>query len=62
MGITVSIEPTGVKYLHKKAREFDIGVYFESNGHGTILTKPAVLQALKQSHERLFLFLSLANQ
>ncbi len=34
------IEPlmvsTGVKYLDKAARQFDIGVYFEANGHGTV--------------------------
>ncbi len=28
---------TGVKYLHTEAKQFDIGIYFESNGHGTIL-------------------------
>ncbi len=28
---------TGVKYLHHKALDFDIGVYFEANGHGTVL-------------------------
>ncbi len=28
---------TGVKYLHKEAKQFDIGIYFEANGHGTIL-------------------------
>ena len=30
-------EPTGVKYLHHAAREYDIGIYFEANGHGTLL-------------------------
>ncbi|GKD51665.1 hypothetical protein Tco_1280641, partial [Tanacetum coccineum] len=25
------------KYLHAKAEEYDIGIYFEANGHGTIL-------------------------
>lgn len=29
--------PTGVKYLHHAAARFDIGVYFEANGHGTVL-------------------------
>jgi len=29
--------PTGVKFLHHKAQEFDIGVYFEANGHGTVV-------------------------
>ncbi|ULT97511.1 hypothetical protein L3Y34_005372 [Caenorhabditis briggsae] len=31
------IVPTGVKHLHEAASEFDIGVYFEANGHGTIV-------------------------
>ncbi|KAM7461788.1 hypothetical protein LguiA_029909 [Lonicera macranthoides] len=36
-GLEVVFTPTGVKYLHEKAAEFDIGIYFEANGHGTIL-------------------------
>lgn len=27
---------TGVKHLHKAAKGFDFGVYFEANGHGTV--------------------------
>lgn len=27
---------TGVKYLHRTAKQYDIGVYFESNGHGSV--------------------------
>lgn len=26
-----------MKYLHHRATQFDIGVYFEANGHGTVL-------------------------
>ncbi|KAK8918238.1 Phosphoacetylglucosamine mutase [Platanthera zijinensis] len=37
LGLEVAVTPTGVKYLHKKAAEYDIGFYFEANGHGTIL-------------------------
>ncbi|KAL6532541.1 hypothetical protein OROGR_014511 [Orobanche gracilis] len=37
LGLKVVLTPTGVKYLHEKAAEFDIGIYFEANGHGTIL-------------------------
>jgi phosphoacetylglucosamine mutase len=37
MGIPVFITKTGVKYLHQKAADFDVGVYFEANGHGTVL-------------------------
>ncbi|TID19256.1 hypothetical protein CANINC_003827 [Pichia inconspicua] len=28
---------TGVKHLHHEALNFDIGIYFEANGHGTVL-------------------------
>ncbi|KAI3707684.1 hypothetical protein L6452_26313 [Arctium lappa] len=37
LGLEVIFTPTGVKYLHGKAEEYDIGIYFEANGHGTIL-------------------------
>lgn len=37
MGLEVVLTPTGVKYLHEKAADYDIGIYFEANGHGTIL-------------------------
>ncbi|KAI3523749.1 hypothetical protein L1887_02122 [Cichorium endivia] len=37
LGLKVVFTPTGVKYLHGKAEEYDIGIYFEENGHGTIL-------------------------
>jgi phosphoacetylglucosamine mutase len=37
LGLEVALTPTGVKYLHKKALEYDIGIYFEANGHGTVL-------------------------
>lgn len=35
--VQVACTPTGVKHLHHKAIEYDIGVYFEANGHGTII-------------------------
>lgn len=28
---------TGVKHLHEKAEKYDIGIYFEANGHGTVI-------------------------
>jgi phosphoacetylglucosamine mutase len=37
LGVEVSITNTGVKHLHHAAAKFDIGVYFEANGHGTVL-------------------------
>ena len=35
--VPVACVPTGVKHLHHEALNFDIGVYFEANGHGTVL-------------------------
>ncbi|GKY94355.1 hypothetical protein MPSEU_000401300 [Mayamaea pseudoterrestris] len=34
---SVAIAKTGVKYVHASAHQFDIGVYFEANGHGTVV-------------------------
>ena len=42
--------PTGVKHLHHAATRFDIGVYFEANGHGTILFSPKTEHRI-QNHE-----------
>lgn len=41
MKIPVVITKTGVKHLHHAALEFDIGIYFEANGHGTVLFSKA---------------------
>lgn len=35
--LPVSCTPTGVKHLHHEAENFDVGIYFEANGHGTVL-------------------------
>ena len=35
--INIKCTATGVKNLHHEALKYDISVYFESNGHGTIL-------------------------
>ncbi|CAF3635603.1 unnamed protein product [Adineta steineri] len=37
MKVPVACVPTGVKHLHHKALDYDIGIYFEANGHGTII-------------------------
>ncbi|XP_059275754.1 phosphoacetylglucosamine mutase isoform X2 [Lycium ferocissimum] len=53
MGLEVVLTPTGVKYLHEKAAEFDIGIYFEANGHGTILFSEVYLSWLEATHKTL---------
>ena len=40
------VTPTGVKHLHAAAERFDIGIYFEANGHGTVLFRPALIERL----------------
>ncbi|SMN22954.1 similar to Saccharomyces cerevisiae YEL058W PCM1 Essential N-acetylglucosamine-phosphate mutase [Maudiozyma saulgeensis] len=38
LNVPVSCTKTGVKHLHHEAQTaYDIGIYFEANGHGTIL-------------------------
>lgn len=39
---------TGVKHLHNKASKYDIGVYFEQNGHGNVIfnKKPKHLETI----------------
>lgn len=37
----VELAKTGVKHLHHKALNFDIGIYFEANGHGTAMFMPS---------------------
>lgn len=38
--------PTGVKYLHHAATKFDVGVYFEANGHGTVVFSDLALKRI----------------
>lgn len=45
--LELSCVPTGVKHLHSKAHELDVGVYFEANGHGTILYSERLKRFLK---------------
>lgn len=45
--VPVECTPTGVKHLHHAAQHFDIGVYFEANGHGTVLFDEKAIDTLK---------------
>ncbi|XP_062428787.1 phosphoacetylglucosamine mutase [Rhea pennata] len=46
--IPVHCVKTGVKHLHHKAQEFDVGVYFEANGHGTVVFSKAAETKIRQ--------------
>jgi phosphoacetylglucosamine mutase len=49
--IPVGIAKTGVKFVHHKALEYDVGVYFEANGHGTVLFSDPFLARLYAAHD-----------
>merc|ERR1712130_153137 len=62
-GIATACTKTGVKHLHHAALDFDIGVYFEANGHGTILFAPESIDKLKnEGQEDVLLLANLVNQ
>ena len=43
---------TGVKHLHAAAEKFDVGVYFEANGHGALLLSPRLLRVAEKQREK----------
>eukprot|EP00760_Papus_ankaliazontas_P036084 PhM_4_TR8185/c0_g1_i1/m.81980/K01836/PGM3; phosphoacetylglucosamine mutase len=47
LGVPVIVSPTGVKYCHAAAHKASVGVYFEANGHGTVLFNEAFQQKLQ---------------
>lgn len=47
--VPVACVPTGVKHLHHKALDFDIGVYFEANGHGTVMFSDNAKNLIKKA-------------
>ncbi|KYK55495.1 N-acetylglucosamine-phosphate mutase [Drechmeria coniospora] len=47
--LPVVFTPTGVKHLHHAACQFDVGVYFEANGHGTVVFSQ---EAMRIFHEK----------
>ncbi|RPA72714.1 Phosphoacetylglucosamine mutase [Ascobolus immersus RN42] len=50
--LPVSVTATGVKHLHHEAAtKYDIGVYFEANGHGTVLFNSNCLYLIQKGHE-----------
>lgn len=46
--LKVECTPTGVKHLHHVASRYDVGVYFEANGHGTVLFSSHALKQIRK--------------
>ncbi|XP_061559824.1 phosphoacetylglucosamine mutase isoform X4 [Phycodurus eques] len=51
MRVIVRCTKTGVKHLHHAAQDFDTAVYFEANGHGTVLFSRAAEDKIKRLAE-----------
>ncbi|KAF7694189.1 phosphoacetylglucosamine mutase isoform X1 [Silurus meridionalis] len=51
MKVTVCCTKTGVKHLHHEAQKFDVGVYFEANGHGTVLFSKKAEEQIRELAE-----------
>lgn len=49
LGLPVVCTKTGVKHLHHAATKFDVGVYFEANGHGTVVFSQQALDTFKKA-------------
>uniref|UniRef100_A0A7S2CLD8 Phosphoacetylglucosamine mutase n=1 Tax=Octactis speculum TaxID=3111310 RepID=A0A7S2CLD8_9STRA len=47
IGTTLDFAKTGVKFVHHVAEGYDVAVYFEANGHGTVLFKAKVVRRLQ---------------
>ncbi|MCJ1235268.1 Phosphoacetylglucosamine Mutase [Varicellaria rhodocarpa] len=44
--LPITCTATGVKHLHHAATKFDVGVYFEANGHGTVIFSDLALKRI----------------
>ena len=64
MGVNVAMAMTGVKHLHHMACElFDVGIYFEANGHGTVIFNEHAKTAIENGAcMKLKILMSLINQ
>ncbi|KAJ9586235.1 hypothetical protein L9F63_020144, partial [Diploptera punctata] len=73
--VPVVCAPTGVKHLHHEALKYDIGVYFEANGHGTAIFSDSATKIIsdaknssclsekqKEAVERLACLMDVINQ
>ncbi|XP_067929154.1 phosphoacetylglucosamine mutase-like isoform X2 [Watersipora subatra] len=52
LDVPVACTKTGVKHLHHAALDYDIGVYFEANGHGTIVFSKSANNLIAEAASR----------
>ena len=52
LGLQLPMAKTGVKFLHHEALHYDIAVYFEANGHGTLIFSDKATRALLDAKQQ----------
>lgn len=52
-GVEVVVAKTGVKHLEKAVAGYDIGIYWEPNGHGTVLFKEDAVNSLQVAYDQM---------
>lgn len=50
--VEIVVAKTGVKHLEKAVKPFDIGVYWEPNGHGTVLFQDSTVEMFQKAWEQ----------
>ena len=63
--VTIKLAKTGVKFVEHEAKTFDIGMYFEANGHGTVIFSEKALNLLETARpatDKILGFYKLINQ
>jgi phosphoacetylglucosamine mutase len=63
--ISIKLAKTGVKFVEHEAKNFDIGMYFEANGHGTVIFSSHAVKTFELARPRtnkLLGFYKLINQ
>jgi len=49
LGVPLRLAKTGVKHVHHVAIEYDLSIYFEANGHGTVLFSDRATHAIQRA-------------
>lgn len=66
LNIDVIFTSTGVKHLHHEALKYDVGVYFEANGHGTVLfsdkLKKILIESNTEESKQFLNFIQMTNE
>lgn len=59
--LPVKVTKTGVEHLHNEAKNYEKGIYFESNGHGTILGYERLCQYTGDAIANIFLIMEILD-